>query len=383
MAQTVRYGPGIFRQLPVELAKAGINRLFVVHGTSSFQSSGAAAILESAPGLTVSYFSDVPANPEIRTVLRCLDAYRSARPQAVLAVGGGSVIDTAKAVLAFASGATESDILANHFDPLPERPRFIVAPTTAGSGSEATHFAVLYKDGSKYSIANQGLKPDEVYLDAELTLSCPPALTLASGTDAICQAVESYWSRGGTDASRALALESLPVLLENLFTVFDEPGDLSARTAILRGANLAGQAIDVSKTTAGHALSYGLTSRYGLPHGLAVLAVMRPLVRLMDGKYRYFCARGSLDDAFTRFGASFPEAFAAFSEELWSRLDINQRSAVAHDCGRDAVAYLASGVNVERLSNHPVALTQGDLVNLYRSILTEIGSGSINEGSHR
>jgi len=151
---------------------------------------------------------------------------------------------------------------------------------------------------------------------------------------------------------------------------------------MLRGANLAGQAIDVSKTTAGHALSYGLTSRYGLPHGLAVLAVMRPLIELMASKYQHFSVHGSLDDAFVRFGASFPEAFTAFSEQVWQRMDMKQRSVAVRDCGLNAVAYLVSGVNLERLSNHPVSLTQDDLDGLYRSILAGLGGQNSREGSH-
>jgi alcohol dehydrogenase class IV len=317
------------------------------------------------------FFADVPANPEIATVRSCLELFNTSVPEAVLAVGGGSVIDTAKAVIAFSSGASDADILANRFDPGATRPRFWAAPTTAGSGSEATHFAVLYKDQVKYSIANQALKPDTVFLDPELVVSCPVSLTLASGADAVCQAVESWWNKGAFGQSRTYALEALDLLLTNLFKSVEDPASLAVRGDMLEGAHLAGRAINLTKTTAGHALSYGLTSTMGLPHGLAVLAVMGPLVEYMDLKHRYFSSSKELDEVFQQFGGSFVPAFLTFREKVLTFPEL-VHSNMPLPSNRDTAKMLAAGVNVERLSNHPVDLTDKDMSILYQHILSDL-----------
>jgi alcohol dehydrogenase len=373
MDQDVRRGGGCLSQLSEVIERARPRRILVLHGRASFSGSGAKEILGSARRASIEYFGDVPPNPEIDTVRRCLGLFRASVPDAVVAIGGGSIIDTAKAVIAFASGAAESDILANRFDPGAARPRLWAAPTTAGSGSEATHFAVLYKGGIKYSIAHPGLKPDAVFLDPELTLSCPERLTLASGADAVCQAVESYWSKGGTEPSRAFALRALPLLLGNIFKAADHPESIEARTAMLEGAHLAGKAIDISKTTAGHALSYGLTSRYGMQHGLAVLAVMGPLVDMMATKHGAFTSSAPLDEAFADYGKDFVSGFSAFRHETLNRLKDEERFPARGEGGMAAQA-LAATVNAERLGNHPSALSSGDIVGLYSEILGDLGA---------
>lgn len=382
MQQSIQRGPGCIRGLASLIQDSGVRRILVLHGRASFEASGVREILASVGGVDYGFFADIPANPEIATIKRCLKVFTASAPDAVLAIGGGSVIDTAKAVIAFSSGAAESDILANKFDPGTNKPRFWVAPTTAGSGSEATHFAVLYKDTVKYSIANQALKPDVVFLDPELVVSCPTKLSLASGADAVCQAVESWWSKGATDKSRSFAVQALSTLLPALFLTVEEPGNIPARQAMLEGAHLAGRAIDLTKTTAGHALSYGLTGAFGLPHGLAVLAVMGPLVDLMDTRHSFFDSCHDLDTAFCEFGHGFVQAFHNFRTRVLSTAGLlAQPKGTLVDSGLTET--LATGVNIERLSNHPVDLTDDDTISLYRSILAEIGAIEDMEGRER
>lgn len=379
MAQEFRTGPGCVRSIPEAMAKAGVRRPFVVHGPSPVETERARAVFEGS-GLVPVFFGDVAPNPDERTVGACLAEYRRSGSDSIVAIGGGSVMDTAKLIIAFSSGAPEADILANRFAIGAGKPPYYAAPTSAGSGSESTHFAVYYKGGQKYSLANQGLKPDTVFLDPELTLTCPRMLTLASGCDAVCQAVESYWSKGANEETRAYSMEALPRLLSNLERAVDQPTDLQAREEMLYAANLAGRAIDISKTTAAHAMSYGLTSRYKLQHGLAVMLAMGPLVRLMDQSYRYFERRSFLDDAFAPYGSRFPEAFLAFRDRALARLDERSASAAKGE-GEAAVKELSIGVNAERLSNHPVKLSDGDIHAMYASILTQLGGAELSQGS--
>ncbi len=372
MYQTIFRGAGCLKNISNLFTKYACRKVLVVHGRSSFEASGAREILHSSPGVEFIQFGEVTANPETDTVIRCAALFNEFKPDTLLAIGGGSVIDTAKAVLAYLTKKSEPEILANSFDPLPGKPRFWTAPTTAGSGSESTHFAVLYKNGVKYSLAHPGLKPDIVFLDPLLTLSCSPMLTLASGVDAICQSVESFWSRGGTDASRALAMTALPQLLSSIFSATENGGNLEARAAMLSGANLAGQAIDISKTTAAHAMSYGLTSTFDFPHGLAVLLAMGPLVELMHRKYDFFTGNIELAQAFAAYGPSFPEAFNKFYEEAMLRFAERIKISAEGLSIEDIKDSLAAGVNVERLSNHPIVLSAEDIAALYRKILDRI-----------
>ncbi len=381
MAQTFRTGAGIIRSLPASLAARGARKPFVIHGPSPVETERARAVFVGT-GIEPAFFGDVAPNPDERTVGACLAEYEQAGADSIVAIGGGSVMDTAKLVIAFTSGATEADVLSNRFEPGAGKPPYFAAPTSAGSGSESTHFAVYYKNGKKHSLANQRLKPDEVFLDPELTLTCPRSLTLASGCDAVCQAVESFWSKGATEESRAYSKEALPALLGNLFTAVDEPSNLAAREAMLNAANLSGRAIDISKTTAAHAMSYGITSRYRIQHGLAVMLSIGPLIELMEGKYRYFDTPGYLDEAFAAYGPRFPVAFRAFRTEALSRMDEASRTAADGE-GEAAVEELAEGVNAERLSNHPVKLTNTDIQDLYRRILAELGMATAEKGNMR
>jgi alcohol dehydrogenase class IV len=374
MGQTIRTGAGCFEGLAALAAESGCRRLLVAHGRGSYAASGAAAAVEAVSGCEVMHFDGVATNPEVANVSRCAVVLAEWKPDAVLAVGGGSAMDTVKAAFPLAAGFSLDDVLANKFTLAAGRPRFWAAPTTAGSGSESTHFAVLYRDGVKYSIAEPALKPDLVFLDPLLTRSCSPSLALASGLDAVCQAVESYWSKNSTQASRTFSIRALGPLLANIFRAADAPEDLEAGTSMLTGANLAGQAIDMTKTTAAHAMSYGLTSRYGLAHGVAVIVSMRPLVDLMARKYGFFARAGELDQSFSAFGTSFPQAFAAFFGEAWKRLDPAVRAAASSEADLKAAGELAAGVNVERLSNHPVALTSEDIDSLYRIVLGSLGA---------
>lgn len=374
MSQSIILGAGCIRELPAILSTRGLRRVFFVHGRSSLVNSSSYKILDQ-PTFKVEHFSDVLPNPDLRTVERGAAAFRAFGPEVMVAIGGGSVIDTAKAIIALAAINDTEDIIAGRLDGLSVLPYFIAAPTTAGSGSEATHFAVLYRNGIKYSIDHPLLKPSLAILDPELTLSCPSGLTLASGADAVCQAIESHWNRYSTKSSQQDAIKALSFLLPNLLTAFDRPFDISVRTDLLQGAHAAGRAIDTTKTTAGHALSYGLTTRYGIPHGLAVLLTMGPLVELMDQRYDFFKARSDLDSIFSGFGPCFPRAFAEFRRKLLEHLDSRLPSTTTVEMGEGlaaAVAALVEGVNVERLSNHPLQLEKDDISWIYEAILDEI-----------
>lgn len=308
----------------------GAHKVFLVAGKRSFAASGAEELL--APllsGLMVTRFDEMGALPTQSDVERGIELYRAADPDVVLAVGGGHVMDIAKAVN-FQTG----------------RKPLIAVPTTAGSGAEATPFAVVYVDGVKTSLEDPMVLPTYAIVDPRLGASVSREVSRASGLDALCQAIESLWARGATDESRAYATEALGLVWPNIMKAVE--GDADARATLMEGAHLAGKAIAISKTTACHALSYGLTARFGVPHGLAVAYTMPALIR----HNHVVLPQGITADAFER------------------KLDeLGAPKLASFGVGQADVGSLVAGVDLERLGNNPEALSREDIDAIYKSLL--------------
>jgi alcohol dehydrogenase class IV len=188
----------------------------------------------------------------------------------ITAVGGGTAIDLAKIIAIAYSNACESaaDVLAsptldNHVD-------LLFIPTTAGTGSEATTFAVLYKDKVKYSLDRPGLLPAYTILDPLLLRSLPAPVLHATVLDALAQAIEAIWARASTAEAREYGQQAVRLILPNI-----EPANSIERLSQLQEAShLAGKAINISRTTLPHSISYPLTSHFGVPHGIAVFLTL-------------------------------------------------------------------------------------------------------------
>jgi alcohol dehydrogenase class IV len=144
----------------------------------------------------------------------------------------------------------------------------IAIPTTSGTGTEATCFAVVYIDKTKYSLKHSSILPDYTIIDPTLTHAMPPLVTAATGMDALAQAIESYWGVKSTHESQAYAREAITLTLAYLKAACQN--EVEARDAMSRAANLAGKAINLTETTACHAVSYPITSYFNVPHGHAV-----------------------------------------------------------------------------------------------------------------
>ena len=258
----------------------GFQRVFFVCDQSAYLGSGADAQLEPIlQGLTSIRFSEFELNPKIEDIQQGVDLFRSFNPDLVIALGGGSAIDAAKAISFVGSyqvGSAKKMILnqrASDCSPVP----ILAIPTTAGTGSEATHFAVVYVDNEKHSLASQQILPKYVVLDFQLTRSLPKHVTAASGLDALCQSIESLWSVGGSEESRSYAVAALKLAWNSLESVTNNPND-ELRKSISEASYMAGKAINISKTTGPHALSYKLTSDFNVSHGFAVGVFLAPFL---------------------------------------------------------------------------------------------------------
>ena len=219
----------------------------------------------------VGTYSDVPPNSEVSAVEACADAGIEARANMVIALGGGSVIDTAKvANILMKKGGRVADhqgaqLLKRRLFPL------VVIPTTAGTGSEVTRVAVIadVANDIKFPFTEDVLQPDLAVLDPEMTRTMPPRVTAATGMDALTHAVEAYVGTEWSPASDAMALEAIKMIGRSLLTATAHPEDLHARGEMLVASCLAGIAFSHSMVGIVHGMAHALGGVYHVPHGEA------------------------------------------------------------------------------------------------------------------
>jgi len=248
-----------------------IRKVFVVRGKKSFNTTGADKFINNLlERVEYNSFYDFNTNPQFSDLKKGIELFNSNKYDLIIAIGGGSVLDMAKLISVFAYQSKDiEDIVKGKSKIKNTKTPLIAIPTTAGTGAEATHFAVLYIDKTKYSVAHKLILPDAVYLSPEFTYSAGAYLTACTGLDAFCQAVESAWSVNANNESQDYSFKAIDIIWNNLAKAVNE-NDKKAKDKLLQAAYLAGKAINITKTTAPHAISYAFTSYYGIPHGHAV-----------------------------------------------------------------------------------------------------------------
>jgi alcohol dehydrogenase len=338
LASHVTWGAGSIRELPAVVRELGARRVLLVTGRRSFEASGAARVLPDLERVaTVRRWSDFRPNTDADDLAVGLRVLAEFDADVVVAVGGGSAMDMAKLLVAYGGGVEPGEVgdaIRGGTTVSTRRRGLVLAPTTSGSGAEATHFAVVYTGQTKHSIAGPALVPDRVVLDPELSRSGSAYQRATSGIDALCQSIESLWATGGTVRSRSFARTALALSIENLPSFVADAGGPAAEGMAL-GSHLAGRAIDISKTTAAHALSYGITKRHGVSHGHAVALSMGP-----------FLARHATAEADDLRPGADPDEHAAAVREILHSFGVNDGDA----CHR-AFTGLLSGIGLEpRLS---------------------------------
>ena len=281
-------------------------------------------------------------------------------------MGGGSAIDVAKCIKLFSNMDPERNYLRQTI--VPNGLPLIAMPTTAGTGSEATRFAVIYDQGAKQSISDPSCIPSTVIFDASVLKTLPVYQKKSTMLDALCHAVESMWSVNSTAESKEHAVSAIRLLLHHLDGYLANEDDANA--AMMLAANEAGKAINITQTTAGHAMCYKLTSLYGVAHGHAAALCVRKLWPwMLEHTDRCIDPRGEtyLRSVFDELAAAMnvPTAAdaAALFEQLFDRLQLP-----VPELKEETLPVLAASVNPVRLKNHPVSL-DGSIETLYRTIL--------------
>lgn len=351
--------------------------ILLVTGKISYTSSGAEAILTKLLQPYQFYrFCEFEQNPRIADVERGLTLFQQQKFDAVIAVGGGSVLDVAKLINIFAAqNASPLDIIKHRENIQHHGVPLIAIPTTAGSGSEATHFAVVYIDKAKYSVAHKNILPDIAIVDPSLTHSMPARVTAVTGMDALSQAIEAFWSVNSTEQSKAYAREAIHLVIDNLENAVHAPSNES-RYAMCKASHLAGGAINLSKTTAPHAMSYAMTSYFGVPHGHAVSLTL--------GEWLVYNSQVSDEDVVDSRGARYVrDAINELNELLGGynavalrdkMSNLMQRIGLETSLGELGITseadynLIVGSVNLERLANNPRRVTRAFVEELLRRI---------------
>lgn len=331
--QQVIKGEGSIKQSGNIIAEAGHQKVFLITG-KHFSQERYPGFLK---GLDTFHYVKQGVNVEEAEIEVALLQFKQSQSTVILAIGGGSVIDIGKAIIY----------------KLKIKPFFIAAPTTAGSGSEATCFAVVYKGKKKESLVHPNLLPEVVFLDPELTYSLPSYQTATSGMDALSQAVESFWNKNANSESKQYSAEAIIVWKENfLKAVLTD--DHEAKERLLYAAHMAGKAINITRTTGPHALSYYLTSRFNVPHGQAV-SLFLPA---------FFLYNPDESDLYELLGVRDGEAAADLIRQYMKQAGLATTLEELGIKKGDVMSELLSEVNEERFANNPSPLDEAKLRNL-------------------
>ena len=350
--QKVFRGRDSLKKLPQMMEKLGMSRPMIVGGeTLTGRLMKKNPMLLSAP-----VFCGYHPNPDLADAEAGVRLFEQQECDGLISIGGGSAMDTAKAIQALLASGSMENVLAGK---LPEKMSVphLAVPGTAGSGSEATPTAVVYVNDRKLSLNSSGLTPGGVILDASLLDSLPDYHKKSCALDALCQGIESYWSRAATEDSRVHAYLAILGVLDNLRDYL--AGDPHAADEMLDASYQSGKAISLTRTTAAHAMSYQITKKLGPAHGHAC---MLTLPALWDDLNRDEENRETLVQLSNIMRLGDPQMGSRLLKGILYDLEME----IPARPEESALEELARAVNVERLGNHPVSMTQEDVKRIYR-----------------
>ncbi len=378
MIQKSYFGMGSIKHLNSILGDLSSRNIFLVTGRGSYKSCGAEQVLTDVlKSYNCERFYDFEVNPKLNDAVRGTKLFNEGHFDVLVAVGGGTVMDMAKLIKVFSShdGNPEDYVKKKESVHNPGKP-LVVIPTTAGSGSEATHFAVVYIDKTKYSLGHEFMLPEYSILDPQFTMNLPSGITASTGMDALSQAIESYWSVNSTEESKEYAKQAITLAIDNMVGAVNRSTEES-RIRMMEAANLAGKAINISKTTASHAISYPMTSYFGVPHGHAVgLTLGEMLVfNAQVGENDVADSRGvgyvrnTIDDLVGVLGCSSPEDANSFLGSLMEQIKLSTRlNEVGIVSESDIDTVVKNGFNPERMKNNPRKINETQLRNILGKI---------------
>lgn len=346
-----------------------VKKVFLVAGNSveKMMIGEYFCLLEKRLGIEVVRFKDFEPNPTYESVVKAVDLFRNEGCDSIVAIGGGSAIDVAKCVKLFSNMENTSNYLSQSI--IPNNIVFMAIPTTAGTGSEATRYSVIYYKGEKQSITDNSCIPSIVVFDSAALKTLPEYHRKVSMMDALCHAIESFWSVNSTEESKVYSREAIRMIFQykDSYLANEEVGNIG----MLKAANIAGKAINITQTTAGHAFSYKLTGLYGIAHGHAVALCLSKIFPYMSNHLeKCIDVRGK--NYLLKVLEEISEAMNCITiEEAIEKFDklIEELSLNIPDVKDSDYDILKNSVNAERLKNHPIEIDLKGIDVLYHEIL--------------
>ena len=324
---------GAIENLSTVLKENNTKKVLVFRGKKSYDSIK--TIIEpELKGLKTTYYSDFSTNPKKEEIDISINKLGT-NYDLIIAIGGGSVMDFAKGYKYYTKSKS----------------KLIAIPTTCGTGAEATQFAVMYVEGKKISLDDKIILPDYAIVDSQFCENNPKYLKASTSMDAYCQAIESFWAKKATTESREYARKSIELCRDNIIDYVNGNDSIVSEKMAL-ASHLAGKAINISRTTASHAISYKITTDYGIPHGHAVALTIAQL-------YEKNIASGNFDELKELITDKPNEYFHTLFEKIDLEYDFEK-------LGITDIKTIVDNVNIERLSNNPVELTSDDIEEFFK-----------------
>lgn len=372
MPQKTFIEPGALSKLTEILSTHQAKKVFLVTGKNSYLESGAKDLLEPyLSKIETTRFCNFETNPRLEDANIGSTLIQNNPPDIVVSIGGGSVIDMAKLIVALAAhpNINNAELIKNSGSIKNKGTPLVAIPTTAGTGSEATHFAVAYINKTKYSLAHEYILPDYAIVDSRLSHKVPQYIAACSAMDALSQAVESYWSVNSNNESKGYAKEAIRLILPAIENAVLN-SDCKAKEKMAKAAYLAGKAINITKTTAPHAISYPITSYFGLPHGHAVALSLGSFFifntnlsknQLLDTRGEAYMKR-TMTELIQLFKCNSAESCCKYWYSIMKTLNLETKLEAIGIKSTADKNLIIENVNLERLSNHPVRVST-DLIN--------------------
>ena len=344
-------------------------KIFVLCGKKSFVTSGAENLFKKIiTDKEIKLFYKKSELPILEELVEIINDIKNFKPDLILAVGGGAVIDYAKISNVVDVRDDLADLIVNYSYPFKKKfTKLAVIPTTAGSGAEVTSNAVIYVDGIKHSFESELLIPDNFFLVPEFLISAPNKIKASAGFDAIAQSLESLVSKKSNDQSVEYASKSLRVSVNSFISFVNNPNMKNA-TEMSIAANLAGKAISISKTTAPHAVSYPFTSLFNISHGHAVSLFFEKFFKFnyenLEKSEVSFVLKKRFDLIFNLFDVPNIESFNSKISSIKNQSKLSDNMKLLNIDLDKNIDKIIGGVNLLRLGNNPVKIDGKDITNI-------------------
>ena len=344
-------------------------KIFLLCGKNSFVNSGVEKFFrENITKKNIKFFFKISKIPNLDELIEIIKEIKNFKPDLILAIGGGAIIDYAKIANLVDDRPDIANLIINYSYPLKNKnAKLAVIPTTAGSGAEVTSNAVMYVNGIKYSFESELLIPDYFFLVPEFLVSAPNNIKASSGFDAIAQALESLVSKKSNSKSIEYASKSIKISLDSFISFLNTP-NLKNASEMSIASNLAGKAINISKTTAPHAASYPFTSLFNISHGHAVSLFFENFFRFnydnLEKSETSFDLKKRFELIFHLFGVKNIHDFNSKISIIKKKAQLEDNLKTLNINIKQSSEEIIKGINLLRLGNNPVKISDKDIIKI-------------------